>query len=134
MVSGLRKEVSGSDCGKQIVDLRLVEELEKGSGSKVLADITVTGNPTLDKVVFEQQEEAANDATNTQVREEVSGKRKTGEKRKKQKFIKKKEFEANLVLGMDVQIEEAIEVAECTLVGRARGKKYSAQFIQNWAD
>jgi len=34
---------------------------------------------------------------------------------------------------MDVQIEEAIGVAECILVWRARGKKYSDQFIQNWA-
>lgn len=68
-----------------------------------------------------------------QGKEEVAGDRQAGEKRKKQKLIKEK-TEANLALGVDVQIEEAMEVAESTLVGRARGKNFSAQFIQNWAD
>ena len=53
---------------------------------------------------------ATNNASNCQDKEEVLEKRKTGEKRKKQKLIKKKDFEANLVLGMDVQIEEALEM------------------------
>lgn len=55
-------------------------------------------------------------------REEIDGLRKKGEKRKKQRPINSKELEGNLVLGMDVQIEEALEVAECTLVSRERGK------------
>lgn len=68
-----------------------------------------------------------------QGKEEVAGYRQAGEKRKKQKLIKKM-TEANLVLGVEVQIEEALEAAERTLVGRAGGKNFSAQFIQNWAD
>lgn len=35
-------------------------------------------------------------------------------------------------MGMDVQIEEVLEVAKCTLVGRARGKKFSSDYIQSW--
>lgn len=40
----------------------------------------------------------------------------------------------DVVLGVDVRIDEAIEAAESTLVGRALGKNFPAQFIQNWAD
>jgi len=39
-----------------------------------------------------------------------------------------------LVLGMDVTIEESLEVAECTVVGRARGKKFSPGFLQEWGE
>jgi len=49
-------------------------------------------------------------------------------KRKKQKVVKQAP-EANLILRVDVQIEEAMEVAESTVVGRARGKFFSVQFI-----
>eukprot|EP00253_Pinus_taeda_P024932 PITA_24932 len=35
---------------------------------------------------------------------------------------------------MEVQIEEALEVAECTLVGRARGKKFTSNFIKAWGE
>lgn len=35
---------------------------------------------------------------------------------------------------MEVSIEEALEVAECTVVGRARGKKLSPGFIQEWGE
>lgn len=66
-------------------------------------------------------------------RDETLGDKQTGEKRKKQKVIKQNS-EANLVLGVDVQIEEAMEVAEHTVVGRARGKNFSTQFIQNWVE
>lgn len=38
------------------------------------------------------------------------------------------------MLGMDVSIEESLGVAECTLVGRARGKKFSSGFLQAWGE
>lgn len=50
------------------------------------------------------------------------------------KPLKKKNFEGNLVLGMDVQVEDGLEVAECTLVGRARGKGFSGKFIKQWVE
>lgn len=39
-----------------------------------------------------------------------------------------------MVLGMDVKIEDALEMAECTLVGRARGKNFSSTFIHSWGE
>lgn len=65
-------------------------------GSKVIADITATeipsGTPPTDKDILAQQEEAENGVAVSKVREEVSGKRQIGEKRKKPKSNKKKEF------------------------------------------
>lgn len=81
-----------------------------------------------------QQEGVPQKTVNTQAGEEGLVVNKSGEKRKKSKPIKKKDIEDNLVLGMDVQVEEAIEVAECTLVGRARGKKHTTQFIKKWGE
>lgn len=52
--------------------------------------------------------------------------------RKKQRLIKSQGLEGNLVLGMDVKIEEVLEVAESTLVGRVRGKIFSSEFIKSW--
>lgn len=129
-----RKFLSGSDSGKLKEDPRSVEGLDQGPGGRTSVDITVKGRPILDKAEYDQLEEADKNATNAQAREETFEKGKIGEKRKKQKPIKKKKFEANLVLGMDVQIEDALEVAECTLVGRARRKSYSGQFIKQWAE
>lgn len=57
-----------------------------------------------------------------------------GAKRKSQRPIGSQELEGNLVLGMEVSIEEALAVAECTLVGRARGKKFSSEFLQVWGE
>lgn len=67
------------------------------------------------------QEQQEREETIRESREEIDGLREKGEKRKKQRPINSKELEGNLVLGMDVQIEEALEVAKCTLVGTARG-------------
>lgn len=35
---------------------------------------------------------------------------------------------------MEISIEESLEVAESTLVGRARGKKFTSEFIQSWGE
>lgn len=35
---------------------------------------------------------------------------------------------------MDVQVEDALEVAERTLVGRVRGRYVSGKFLKQWAD
>lgn len=59
--------------------------------------------------------------------------RRSGEKRKKSKPLKTKCF-AELVLGMDVQVEGVLEVAEVTLVGRIRGKPVSGKAIRQWAE
>lgn len=56
----------------------------------------------------------------------------TREKRKKNKLIKKKEISLNLVFGVDLQINEAMDTTEVILVGRAKGKKYSANYIKEW--
>lgn len=60
--------------------------------------------------------------------------RRTGEKRKTQRPIGAVEIERNIVLGMEVAIEETLEVADCTLVGRARGKKFSSEFLRGWGE
>ena len=57
-----------------------------------------------------------------------------GAKRKSQRPIGSQAIEGNLVLGMEVSIEESLAVTECTLVGRARGKKYSSEFLQVWGE
>jgi len=57
-----------------------------------------------------------------------------GAKTKPQRPIGSQEIEGNLVLGMEVSIEETLAVADCTLVGRARGKKYSSEFLQVWGE
>jgi len=57
-----------------------------------------------------------------------------GEKRKTQRPLRAQESEVNLVLGMEVSIDETLEMAECTLVGRARGKKFSSGFLQSWGE
>lgn len=35
---------------------------------------------------------------------------------------------------MEVSIEETLEVADCTLVGRARGKKFNTDFLKDWGE
>ena len=59
---------------------------------------------------------------------------KVGEKRKKAKPLKKIRIERKLLLGMDVQVEEVLDVAESTLVGRARGRFVSGKFLKQWAE
>lgn len=60
--------------------------------------------------------------------------RRTGEKCKSQRPIGAMEIERNIVLGMEVAIEETLEVVDCTLVGRARGKKFSSEFLREWGE
>lgn len=55
------------------------------------------------------------------------------DKRKIGKMIKQKEVSPNLVLGVDIQIDGAMEVIEVTLVRRAKGKNYSSNYIIEWA-
>jgi len=59
--------------------------------------------------------------------------RKKGKKQKKNNLIRKKEIIANLVLGVNLHIDEAMEVAKLTLIGKAKEKKYSTNYIQEWA-
>lgn len=40
----------------------------------------------------------------------------------------------NLVLGIEVSIEETLDVADCTIVGRAMGKKFSPDVLQAWGE
>lgn len=88
---------------------------------------------------FTQEERSArilhavttNVETTTQLREEGIRQRQAREKRKKPKIIKRKESIANLVLRMDVKIDEAMEVMDLTLVGRARGKNTQQILFRN---
>lgn len=57
---------------------------------------------------------------------------KKGEKRKSQFRIGTQVIGENLVLGMEVSIDESLAVAECTIVGRARGRKFSPEDLQKW--
>lgn len=57
-----------------------------------------------------------------------------GGKRKTPKQIGTFELRKNLVLGMEVSIEETLEVADCTIVGRARGKKFTPADLQSWGE
>lgn len=54
-----------------------------------------------------------------------------GGKRKTPKHIWTFELRKNLVLGMEASIEETLEVADCTIVGRARGKKFTPADLQS---
>lgn len=87
--------------------------------------------PDGEKTPFRTSEEAGG-VKDTIIREGIQGEN-PRVKGKKQKVVKQAP-EANLILRVDVRIEEAIEVAESTVVGRARGKVFSIQFIQNWAE
>jgi len=57
-----------------------------------------------------------------------------GGKRKTPKQIGTFELRKNMVLGMEVSIEETLEVADCTIVGRARGKKITPADLQSWGE
>lgn len=59
--------------------------------------------------------------------------RRVGIKRKKSKPLKTKSF-AKLILGMDVQVEDVLDVAEVTLVGRIRGRPVSGKALRMWAE
>lgn len=68
------------------------------------------------------------------LREEDPGWERTGDKRKKQRVYKKKRIEGNLLLGMDVKVEDALEVANFMLVGRVRGRFISGKFLCEWVE
>ena len=55
-----------------------------------------------------------------------------GGKRKKNNPIRKKEDHPSCVLGVDIRIDEAMEASETILVGRVRGRKFSADYIMDW--
>jgi len=59
-----------------------------------------------------------------EARVSAEGSRKKGEKRKTKRPIGSQELEGNLILGMEASIDETLEMAESTLVGRVRGKKF----------
>ena len=53
----------------------------------------------------------------------------SGSKRKKWKCIRKNVEKLNLFLGVDIQIGKAMEASKLIIVGRAKGKHYSANYI-----
>lgn len=53
-------------------------------------------------------------------------------KRKKGKTIKESSECPNLVFGVDLHFESVVETSELILVGRARGKFFSANNIMEW--
>ena len=57
---------------------------------------------------------------------------KVGGKRKKQGPIRKKEPQPCCTLGVDIRVEEAMAATETRLVGRVRGRKFTADYIREW--
>ena len=55
-----------------------------------------------------------------------------GSKRKKGKLIRRKEERQNLILGVDIQMDEAMEASELILLGRTKGWQYSTNYITEW--
>lgn len=90
--------------------------------------------PESETPLIQDQEDPASNVINKESMEVDAGNKKKGEKRKNERPIGSQKIEGNLVLGMDVMIEESLEVAECTLVDRARGKKFTSCFIQAWGE
>lgn len=123
-----KSNFNSSGYERQEVVLDSIGVLGEVSGREAVPENSPQGKPS------EQREGITQNVVNTQTREDGFVVIKLGEKRKKLKPIKKKDIEANLVLGMDVQVDEALEVAKCTLVGRAKGKKHSSQFIKIWGE
>jgi len=56
-----------------------------------------------------------------------------GGKRKKSKLLRKKEERPSCVFGVDIHIDRALEASETLLVGRVRGRKFSVDYIKDWA-
>ena len=53
---------------------------------------------------------------------------------KKARVVRKKDQVPNLVLGIDLSIDEAVDTTELTLVGKEKGKKVTAPFLKDWAE
>lgn len=110
------------------------------------AEYLLSGNPTHGSSAHAQnttgvgspgpplQEDLAGFGGHGAPRVSVGELRRTGEKRKPQRLIGYQEIEGNIILGMEVSIEESIEVVDCALVGRARGKKFSLDFLKKWGE
>lgn len=58
--------------------------------------------------------------------------RNIGSKRKKGKVIKKKYECPNLILGVNILTEKAVEASYLILVGRVRGKYFYEKYITGW--
>ena len=65
--------------------------------------------------------------------EEEGVKKVVGAKQKKAKSIKSKEDRLKCLLGVDISIENVMDLTEIMIVGRVRGRKYSAEYIADWA-
>jgi len=133
------KGFSSNDCGETVVGAQAVT-----NGSEVNIPSTGKGDlGTLDP--YQPLQETEPQVGSTQLNHEHIETRKDtrlqaegagykGAKRKPQRPIGALEVVDNLVLGMEVSMVEALTVAECTLVGRARGKKYTSEFLQEWGE
>lgn len=130
----IRRERQGLVASLAEEGFGFVLDIEKGVEGRTSAVPPSKGRKTLDINEARQQVELEKVVPKAQDREEDSEQEKTGGKRKKSKPLKKKKIEGNLVLGMDVQVEDALEVVECTLVGRARGKSLSGKSLRYWAE
>lgn len=86
--------------------------------------------PSAGEVPGRQKELDAPDAG----REEALDRERIRGKIKKAKTLKARRLPGNLLLGMDVQVEDALKVAESTLVGRFRGRPVLGKYLQHWAE
>lgn len=125
----LQSAPTGASLGSQVINQTPVEPFLDALGFSVPPSIEPGLSP-----LNPGPEEQDRNGLSKERREEDARNKKKGEKRKKQRPICSQDLEGNLVLGMDVTIEEALEVAECTLVGRARGKKFTSGFIKAWGE
>lgn len=57
-----------------------------------------------------------------------------GSKQKKNKAIRKKEEWPCCVLGVDISIDEVMEATKTILVGRVKGRNFSANYISKWTN
>lgn len=55
-----------------------------------------------------------------------------GLKRKKGRCIKNKVEFPDIFLGVNIQIDKEMEASDLILVGKARGRHYSANYITEW--
>ena len=97
--------------GKEIGEIRIGEEGTKGNAEPEAQCLTQRGRTDLE----EERDIFSEEGT-----------------RKKAKLVRRKEKIPNLVLGINILIDEAIETTELTLVGRARGKKISVAYLTEW--